>query len=228
MKKILYIVFAGYLITSCSGLPIQTKAEAFPGMYDDRKPLSVLVIPAINNTTAAEATDYFNVTITEPLSNVGYYTMPVEIVKDIFLHEGIVDSTMIKGLPTAVFKKNFGADAVLFVTINKWEKNYIIISGNVTVSMDYVMLSTETNEIIWQYSATQVVNTSAESSGFLIADLISTAITTATTDYVPIAKQVNYQAFVALPHGGYSTQHGLDRDQNISTILKDAALEEDL
>ena len=109
MKKILYIVFAGYLITSCSGLPIQTKAEAFPGMYDDRKPLSVLVIPAINNTTAAEATDYFNVTITEPLSNVGYYTMPVEIVKDIFLNEGIVDSTMIKGLPTAVSKKNFGA-----------------------------------------------------------------------------------------------------------------------
>jgi len=45
---------------------------------------------------------------------------------------------------------------------------------------------------------------------------------------VPIAKQVNYQAFVALPHGDYSTQHGLDKDQSISTILKDAALEEDL
>ena len=82
MKNIFYIVVAGYLISSCSGLPIQTKADAYPAMYDDRKPLSVLVIPAINNSTAAEATDFFNVTITEPLSNVGYYTMPVEIVKD--------------------------------------------------------------------------------------------------------------------------------------------------
>lgn len=227
MKNIFYIVIAGYLISSCSGLPIQTKAEAYPAMYDDRKPLSVLVIPAINNSTAAEATDFFNVTITEPLSNVGYYTMPVEIVKDIFQKEGIVDSTMIKGLPTSIFKKNFGADAVLFVTINKWDKQYVVIAGNVSVSMDYVMLSTETSEVIWSYSATQTINTTAESSGFIMLDILSTAITTATTDYVPIAKQVNYQAFTALPHGGYSDLHGLDQDQNISTTMKDAALEED-
>jgi hypothetical protein len=227
MKNIFYIIAVGYFVASCSGLPVQTKLEAYPAMYDDRKPLSVLVIPAINNSTAAEATDYFNVTITEPLSNVGYYTMPVEIVKDIFLKEGIVDSTMIKGLPTTIFKKNFGADAVLFVTINKWDKQYIVLAGNVTVSMDYVMLSTETSEIIWQYSATQTIDTTAESSGFIIADLISTAITTATTDYVPIAKQANYQAFYALPHGGYSDQHGLDGDQGISTTLKDAALDDE-
>jgi len=228
MKNIFYIVVAGYLISSCSGLPIQTKAEAYPAMYDDRKPLSVLVIPAINNSTAAEATDFFNVTITEPLSNVGYYTMPVEIVKDIFQKEGIVDSTMIKGLPTSIFKKNFGADAVLFVTINKWDKQYVVVAGNVSVSMDYVMLSTETSEVIWSYSATQTIDTTAESSGFIMLDILSTAITTATTDYVPIAKQVNYQAFTALPHGGYSDQHGLDQDQNISTTMKDAALEEDI
>ena len=227
MKNIFYIVVAGYLISSCSGLPIQTKAEAYPAMYDDRKPLSVLVIPAINNSTAAEATDFFNVTITEPLSNVGYYTMPVEIVKDIFQKEGIVDSTMIKGLPTSIFKKNFGADAVLFVTINKWDKQYIVLAGSVSVSMDYVMLSTETSEVIWSYSATQTIDTTAESSGFIMLDILSTAITTATTDYVPIAKQVNYQAFTALPHGGYSDLHGLDQDQNISTTMKDAALEED-
>jgi hypothetical protein len=197
-------------------------------MYDDRKPLSVLVIPAINNSTAAEATDFFNVTITEPLSNVGYYTMPVEIVKDIFQKEGIVDSTMIKGLPTSIFKKNFGADAVLFVTINKWDKQYVVLAGNVSVSMDYVMLSTETSEVIWSYSATQTIDTTAESSGFIMLDILSTAITTATTDYVPIAKQVNYQAFTALPHGGYSDLHGLDQEQSISTTMKDAALEEDL
>ena len=228
MKNIFYIVVAGYLISSCSGLPIQTKAEAYPAMYGDKKPLSVLVIPAINNSTAAEATDFFNVTITEPLSNVGYYTMPVEIVKDIFQKEGIVDSTMIKGLPTSIFKKNFGADAVLFVTINKWDKQYVVIAGNVSVSMDYVMLSTETSEVIWSYSATQTIDTTAESSGFIMLDILSTAITTATTDYVPIAKQVNYQAFTALPHGGYSDQHGLDQDQSISTTMKDAALEEDI
>jgi hypothetical protein len=135
---------------------------------------------------------------------------------------------MIKGLPTSIFKKNFGADAVLFVTINKWDKQYVVIAGNVSVSMDYVMLSTETSEVIWSYSATQSIDTTAESSGFIMLDILSTAITTATTDYVPIAKQVNYQAFTALPHGGYSDLHGLDQKQSISTTMKDAALEEDI
>jgi hypothetical protein len=41
--------------------------------------------------------------------------------------------------------------------------------------MEYVMLSTDSNEILWQYSATQVVDTTADSSGFIIADLIATA-----------------------------------------------------
>tara|TARA_Y100000389_G_C17448024_1_gene512845 strand:- start:126 stop:806 length:681 start_codon:yes stop_codon:yes gene_type:complete len=222
MKNLTLIFIAGLFLASC-GTTTQTKFNAYPAMYDDRQPLSVLVIPAINKTTAADATDYFNVTITEPLSNSGYYTMPVEIVKDIFLKEGVVDSTMIKGLPTSIFRKNFGVDAVLFVTINAWDKNYAIVAGNVTVSMEYVMLSTDSSEIIWQYSASQVVDTTADSSGFIIADLISTALTTATTDYVPIAKQVNYQAFTGLPHGKYSTLHRTDGEQAILVTLKDAA-----
>lgn len=83
MKNLTLIFIAGLFLASC-GTTTQTKFNAYPAMYDDRQPLSVLVIPAINKTTAADATDYFNVTITEPLSNSGYYTMPVEIVKDIF------------------------------------------------------------------------------------------------------------------------------------------------
>jgi|TARA_B110000977_G_scaffold916_1_gene1309 hypothetical protein len=226
MKNLTMILIGGLFLAGCGSIPTQTKLEAYPAMYDDRQPLSVLVIPAINKTTAADATDYFNVTITEPLSNLGYYTMPVEIVKDIFLKEGIVDSQMIKGIPTSVFRKNFGADAVLFVTINAWDKNYIVISGNVTVSMEYVMLSTDSNEILWQYSATQVIDTTADSSGFIIADLIATALTTATTDYVPIAKQVNYQAFAGLPHGQYSSLHRTDMEQAILVSLKEAATDE--
>ena len=132
----------------------------------------------------------------------------------------------IKGMPTSIFKKNFGADAVLFVTISKWDTNYAVLAANVSVGMEYVMLSTTTNEILWQYSSTIVVDTSGQSTGFILADILSTAITTATTDYVPIAKNVNSQAFVALPHGIYSKQHRIDGDQNVVyKILKDAATE---
>ena len=208
---------------------IETKMQAYPKMYSpSEKPVSMLVVPVVNKSTAADAPDLINSTLTVPFADNGYYVMPISIVSDIFKREGITEGSQILGLPAGVFKKNFGADAVLFVTINKWDKQYVVIAGNVSVSMDYVMLSTETSEVIWSYSATQTIDTTAESSGFIMLDILSTAITTATTDYVPIAKQVNYQAFTALPHGGYSDQHGLDQDQNISTTMKDAALEEDI
>jgi hypothetical protein len=224
MNKHLLIIITLTLFTSCASNQWQTKSEAFPAMYDERQPVTVVVVPAINNTTAAEASNYFNVTITEPVANQGYYPMPVEIVRDIFLKEGIVDSKLIKGMPTSIFKKNFGADAVLFVTINAWDTNYAVLAANVTVGLEYVMISTSTNEIIWQYSSSIAVDTAGQSSGFIIADILSTAINTAVTDYVPIAKSVNAQAFIALPHGKYSKQHRLDGDQNVVyKYLKEAA-----
>jgi len=224
MNKLIIILTTLALFAGCASNQWQTKIQAFPAMYDERQPLTVVVVPAINNTTAANASNYFNVTITEPISNKGYYPMPVEIVRDIFLKEGIVDSNMIKGMPTSIFKQNFGSDAVLFVTINKWDTTYAVLAANVSVGMEYVMLSTTTNEILWQYSSTIVVDTAGQSSGFILADIINTAITTAITDYVPIAKNVNLQAFVALPHGQYSKQHRMDGDQNVVyKVLKEAA-----
>ena len=225
MKNTILVIISVIFITSCAST--QTKIDAYPRMYDQGQPVSILVIPAINQSTAAEASDYFNVTITEPLSNTGYYTMPVEIVRDIFLKEGIVDSAMIKGIPPSIFNKNFGADAVLFITIKSWDKNYAVFAGNVQVSLEYVMLSTMTNEVVWSYSSTVVLDTTAQSSGFIIADLISTAISTAVADYVPLAKQANYQAFIGLPHGKYSDRHGLDGQDQILTDLKEAAISED-
>ncbi len=226
IKKIVPFLFI-ILLIGCTGAQFETKKEAFPAMYDDRQPLSIVVVPAINNTTAVEASNYFNVTITEPLSNFGYYTMPVEIVRDIFLKEGVVDSTMIKGLPASIFRKNFGADAVLFVTINKWDTTYAVLAANVVVELEYVMLSTDTNEIIWQYSASQVVDTTADATGFILMDILSTAVKTAVTDYVPIAQTANYQAFVALPHGQYSKLHRTDMDENVVyKKLKEAATDD--
>ena len=226
MNKLILASAALIFFAGCASNQWQTKIEAFPAMYDDRQPITIVVVPAINKTTAASASNYFNVTITEPVANQGYYPIPVEIVRDIFLKEGIVDSQMIKGMPTSIFNKNFGADAVLFVTIQKWDTSYAVIAANVSVGMEYVLISTTTNEILWKYSATIVVDTSAQSSGFILADIISTAITTAATDYVPIAKNVNAQAFIALPHGKYSKQHRTDMDENVVyKVLKDAAVD---
>ena len=193
-KKLYFIsVLAFWILSGCAS--VETKLEAFPKMYDEnQKPLSIVVVPSINKTTAADAAELINSTLTQPFADNGYYVLPIAISSEIFKREGVVAGEQLINAPMSVFKNNFGADAVLFITINEWDKKYLVIAANVTVGMSYVLMSTKDREILWSYDAALTVDTAGQSSGFILADIISTAIKTAATDYVPIASQVNNAA----------------------------------
>lgn len=228
MKSVFRLLFAWGLLSLGGCVQMVTKGEAYPLMYTEQQPVSMLIVPAINETTAADAGELLSATVSQPFANYGYYVLPVPIVNDIFRREGILAGDQIKGVPTAMFKQTFGADSVLFVTIEAWDKNYAILAANVTVAIEYVLLSTETNEVLWSYEQSMVLDTSG-SSGNILADLITTALTTATTDYVPIAAMVHQTATkAALPFGQYHPKHGQDGGQR--SVLVDSqtgALEQD-
>jgi len=225
IKLLVVSVLALLIVSGCAS--VETKLEAFPKMYDvNQKPLSIVVIPSINKTTAADAAELINATLTQPFADQGYYVLPIAISSEIFKREGIVAGEQLLNAPMSVFKKNFGADAVLFVTINNWEKNYAVVAANVTVGMSYVLISTIDREVLWSYEQALAVDTAGQSSGFIIADLILTAVKTATTDYVPIASQVNMAAVSVLPYGDYHPKSGEDGDlEVVLTKLKEKALE---
>ncbi|NIS74702.1 MAG: hypothetical protein GTO08_05375, partial [Deltaproteobacteria bacterium] len=46
-------------------------------MYQEQ-PLTILVLPPMNETTAADAKEYYATTIAEPLSLQGFYVLPIE------------------------------------------------------------------------------------------------------------------------------------------------------
>lgn len=225
MRTLMAIAALSVAISGCAGTQtMETKRSEFPAMYTAKKPVSIVVVPAINESTAAEAGDLLNVTVAQPFANHGYYVLPVPIVADIFKREGILEGTQVKGIPASLFKKNFGADAVMFLTIDNWDKNYMVLAANVTVGIEYVLLSTETNEVLWADKKVVVVNTSG-SSGNILADLVSTAVSTAMTDYVPIAFQVHAAAVKSMPYGKYHPESGKDGDErSVNPAGKQAAL----
>ena len=222
MIRSIIILLVLAVLSGCGQMA--TKRSSYPLMYGDQKPASMLIVPAINESTAADAGDLLNSTISQPLSNHGYYVMPMPIVADIFRREGVIEGSQIKGLPTKMFKENFGADSVLFMTITSWDKNYMVIAGSVSVGISYVLIATETNEMLWKYEQTVVVDTSGGSGGSILAGIISTAIKTATTDYLPVAAQVHAQAFKALPLGGYHPRTGTDGEEKsvVVALIEDA------
>ena len=209
MKRILFVLLAVFL-TGCQAPKYITKEKAFPKVYNE-KPASILVVPAINNTTAADAINLYSTTVAYPLAEAGYYVLSVPYTQKFLAREGIADGAQAAQVPLDKYKQLFGTDAVLFVTLKQWDTNYSVVAGNVTVSAKVDMYSTQTEEKIWSYDSTIVYNTSGNTGGGLLADLIATAIQTAVQDYVPVARTVNSQIVHTMPVGKYHPRHGKDQ-----------------
>ena len=216
-----FIVFAlmsfTLLLSGC-GPKMVTKGEKFPLLYEEA-PSAILVLPPINQSTAANAKEYYSTTIQEPLSFTGYYVFPYEVTADILKMEGIYDAELLTDVPLPKFREYFGADAVLFTTIKKWDLSYIVIASTLTVSVDCQLKSTHSDQVLWEYNGTVVVDLSGGNSGGGIAGLIAkaivTAINTAMADYVPYARLANYNALSSMPYGKYHDNFNLDREQKI-------------
>ena len=216
-----------YLILSILVLPLlsacapkmTTKSTAFPLMYEER-PASILILPPMNESTAADAKDYYSTTIQEPLAFTGYYTFPYTITSEILKMEGIYDTELLVNLPLSKFKEYFGADAVLFTTIKKWDLRYMVLASTLTVSIDCKLKSTISNQTLWKYTGTVVVDLSGGDTGGGLAGLIAKAIVcavqSAVADYVPYARQANYRALSSMPYGKYHPQH--NKDQQVQFI----------
>lgn len=216
----LLTVFSALLFAGCAAQPETiSKGEAFPLLYEE-KPGVILVLPPINETTAADAKDFYLVTLARPLSLMGYYVLPIEITNEMFKAYGVYDTeTMIKTRGSD-FKKLFGADALLFIRLMKWDTAYYIIGGHVTVALELAMVSTATGRELWRYQGEFLLDTSespGQNSGVagLILAIVATAVKTAAADYVPVADRLNAIVISTVPMGKYQEKHQQDKDARI-------------
>lgn len=207
------VIIILFLLNACAP-KMTTKGDQFPLIYQET-PASILILPPINESTAADAKEYYATTIQEPLSFWGYYVFPYEVTTEILKMEGIYDSELLKHTPLPKFREFFGADAVLFTTIKKWDLTYVVLAANLTVSIDCELKSTKSDATLWRYNGTIVVDLSGGNTGQGIAGLIAkaviTAVQAAAADYVPHARRANIMALRSLPYGKYHGFFGKDQ-----------------
>jgi hypothetical protein len=220
LLALLTITLMGLLFSGCAtDTPKPTKGSLFPKMYEEQ-PRSLLILPPMNESTDAEAKDYYMTTVEMPYALMGYYTFPVEMVGDIMKQEGIYDTELLYNMPMDKFYDYFGADAVLFTRIKKWDVSYMVVASNLKVTIESKIVSTKTSEVLWAYTGYIVVdlsggNNSGDLAGLLV-NAIATAINTASADYVKYARQVNARMMFALPVGPYHELYL--QDQNVQLV----------
>ncbi|GET27999.1 GNA1162 family protein [Prolixibacter sp. SD074] len=212
MKKIIsFIILAAALLTSCTTTAPIAKSAAYKGMYDE-KPLTVLLMPPINRSTNVEAKEYFHSTLNIPIANAGYYVIPTFLSMEILKKESAYDAELFLNSPLTKFGDVFGADLAVFTIIHKWDKSGL--AAKVYVQVEYIIKSTKTNEVVYTrtgdvtYDAS--VSTSVGGVWGALADIATSAINTAVTKYVDVARACNAYTFKDLPAGKYSTTYETD------------------
>ena len=216
MKRILFFIMLCSIATSCGIMGTVTRESQYAKMYEE-KPITLLVMPPINNSNSVEAKDLLYTSISRPLIEAGYYVISPLLAMDVLKEESAYDSELFFEAPLTTFQNYFGADAVVFSVIDVWTKRGLGIETKIR----YVIKSAHTNEILFDRSCDLYLDLSVDSGnnsllGALI-DLAASAINTAATDHIKAARMANYYIFRDIPRGKYNPEYMLDKQTAAET-----------
>jgi len=211
MKK--YIIFGLVALIMSSCAQQITRVEQYPKMYEE-KPLSIVVMPPINQTQHVEAKDYFYTTLYTPLCGKGYYVYSPMLTMELFQTESAYDAELFFEGDLSQFRNVLGADAAMFTIIKSWKRNNI--GGSLTAGVEYVLRSTITGETLYKREGLINVDTSVNggSSGIgALVGLIATAVNTAATDKVVAGRKCTAFVLSDMPVGKYDKMYDQDQKQ---------------
>ena len=210
MKK--YIIFGLIALIMSSCARQITRGEQYPKMYEE-KPLSIVIMPPINQTQHVEAKDYFYTTLYTPLCEKGYYVYSPLLTMEMFQSESAYDAELFLEKDLSQFRNVLGADAAMFTIIKSWKRNNV--GGTLTAGVEYILRSTITGETIYKREGLIKVDTSVKSGGGFgaLVGLIATAVKTATTDKVIAGRKCTAFVLSDMPVGKYSTMYDKDQKQ---------------
>lgn len=210
IKKLLCLLtFSGFFAACTVQQP--TKEDS---LFNQYQPRSILIVPIVNHSVDVYAPTSMLTTLPQVLGEKGYYVFPVNTVKTILDHEGLYEPAEIRNVPTPELAGMFGADSILYVTINKWTSQYVLLSTTTVVNFDYEIVDKDGRQLWKANKQLTYTPDNGNSSGNPLADLIASAITAAieraAPNYIPLARQANHQVFytgsTALPPGPYAPE----------------------
>ncbi len=212
MKRFFTIILAVFALYACSVTkePVN-KGKKYAQLYKE-KPVSILIMPPINETNYVDAKEHFYTTLYHPLCEKGYYVFSPYLTEDILKHEGAYDSELFIDKDLSIFNRVFGADVVLFTRIKSWKKESIL--GYVEVDIDYTFKSAKTNEVIYERGGLIQLDTHTNVTGGgllgAVLNVAATALTTALTDKVIVGRKCNKFVLSDLPVAKYHPRNLVD------------------
>ena len=207
---------AASMLASCA--PTITRGVQYPQMYAE-KPVTIVVMPPINQTNFVEAKDYFYTTMYMPLCEKGYYAFSPNLMMSVLQEQSAYDSEMFIEGDLSTFKTALGADAAMFTVIKSWKRANAL--GKITAGVEYILRSTKTGQTLYQREGLITLDTSINAFGGgigMLVNIAATTIATAATDKVEAGRVCTQFVLSDMPEGRYGANY--DKDQNMAAGQK--------
>lgn len=151
-------------LIGCANLPPEKDYSAFR----EAKPRSILILPPTNLSPDIKATNSVYAQISFPTGESGYYVLPVGVVYETFVSNGLRQAEDIQKVSLKKLNEIFAADAILYLNINDFGSSYQIISSTAQVSLEGRLIDAKTGQLLWEGKA-HAVEQSDSSNGVLSA-----------------------------------------------------------
>ena len=152
-------------------------------------PKSILVIPPLNNSNEIKATNSYLSIVTKPIAEMGYYVFPVAMVDQYLKTQGMPTPGEMHQVNIKKYHDVFGADAVLYITIEDWGSKFRVVSSDVSVKSSAKLVDARNGLLLW---SGKQFTTNADSSGQgdLLGMVVQAVIKQAVNDISNVARGV--------------------------------------
>lgn len=152
--------------------------------FSESKPASLLVLPPLNDSPDINATPSVWAHATLPLSEAGYYVLPVALVDETFRQNGVTTATDAQQIPPQKLRDVFGADAALYLHVKNYGTRYAVLSSETRVEVEGRILDLRTGNLLWEGKAAASSAEQQQQSqgliGLLVTALVNQIVGTAT------------------------------------------------
>ncbi len=153
--------------------------------FQKAKPVTLLVMPPVNESPDIKATPSVWAHATRPLAEAGYYVLPVTLVDETFRQNGVNSANDAQDIPYPKLRDFFGADAAVYVRVRKYGTSYQVVASDTRVEVEARILDLRSGALLWEGKA---VASSAEQQqqqqgglvGLLVAAVVQQIVGTAT------------------------------------------------
>lgn len=193
------------LVTLLAGCATQQPYDY--SAFKESSPASILVLPPVNKSPDIKASYSVYSHITLPLSEAGYYVLPVAVVDETFKQNGLMNADEIRDVPPQKLYEIFAADTVLYIDVTEYGSSYKVVSSEVAVTASATLVDLRSGKELWKgvaraSTAEQQQNSGGGLAGILITALVNQVLNTLSDRGHEIAGIASHRLLTSNPVNG--------------------------